>query len=96
MTERNVTHQQGFAHAMARMHMWLSGNDPDLLADYPQCQPIWVWCLAHNFSIAAGHCRSFDLGGGVPIGPGSRRALPTGIASIPDADWRPGCGAKAP
>ena len=94
---RDVTHQQGFAHAMARMHMWLSGDDPKLLADYPQCRPIWVWCLAHNLYSAACACHSYDLGANPPaVEPTKRIQLRTGVATIPGAVWRPGCGRGAP
>lgn len=49
-------------------------------------------------AIGAGLCRSYDLGEkGMPVGPGRRWALPNGgVASIPDAIWRPGCGKAAP
>lgn len=77
----DVTHQQGFAHAMARMHMWLSGDDPELLVDYPQCRPIWAWCLAHNLAVAG--CMMVA-------------ALYAEMRLTHGIDWMPGCGREAP
>ncbi len=57
----------------------------------------WLCTLAHNLAVAAGHCLSYELGANPPdTEPAKRIRLRTGIAVIPAAVWRPGCGREAP
>lgn len=57
----------------------------------------WEWTLVHNLAIAGALCRAFELGKGVPLGPGRQfRRGPHVLVCIPDPDWVPGCGRSAP
>lgn len=56
----------------------------------------WAPRLAHNLYAAFCLCRSYELGGGIEIGPPVRHKLSFGWAVIPAAIWRPGIGVKAP
>lgn len=81
----------------------MRGGLNDIPCDCDQHDLFGTWamierlsCLAHNLAVSAALCRSYALGAGIPIGPGEQWPLRTGIASIPAADWKPGCQRPAP
>jgi hypothetical protein len=81
----------GIESAVEVVSDWLNGNENPLTWNPPTYAGLWIWCLAHNLTIAAGLCAAFDLGKSY----GAERV----IASWNGGGWtypfHPGCGRKA-